>query len=42
LSLKDVQAWLPQPDGIHVWFDRYAVAPGSFGIVHVVVPWPGT
>ena len=42
LTLKDVQAWLPQPDGLHVWFDRYAVAPGSFGVVHVVVPWPGT
>ncbi len=40
LKLKDVHAWLPQPDGIHVWFERYAVAPGSFGIVHVVVPWP--
>lgn len=40
LKLQDVHAWLPQPDGIHVWFERYAVAPGSFGIVHVVVPWP--
>ena len=38
LKLSDVQAWLPQPDGIHVWFAKYAVAPGSFGIVHVVVP----
>lgn len=40
VRLRDVHAWLPQPDGIHVWFERYAVAPGSFGIVHVVVPWP--
>lgn len=40
VKTKDVRAWLPQPDGIHVWFDKYAVAPGSFGIVHVVVPWP--
>lgn len=40
VKLKDVRAWLPQPDGIHVWFDKFAVAPGSFGIVHVVVPWP--
>lgn len=40
LTRNDVHAWLPQPDGIHVWFDKFAVAPGSFGIVHVVVPWP--
>lgn len=40
LTLEDVHAWLPAPDGIHVWFDKYAVAPGSFGIVHVVVPLP--
>jgi hypothetical protein len=40
LTIKDVRAWLPQPGGIHVWFDKYQVAPGNFGIVHVVVPWP--
>jgi hypothetical protein len=39
VAFKDVRAWLPQPDGIHVWFDKYAVAPGYLGIVHVVVPW---
>jgi hypothetical protein len=39
VTIKDVRAWLPQPDGIHVWFDKYAVAPGYFGIVHIVVPW---
>jgi hypothetical protein len=40
LTIKDLRAWLPQPRGIHVWFDKYEVAPGSFGIVHVVIPWP--
>jgi hypothetical protein len=40
LTLVDVRAWQPRSDGIHVWFDKNAVAPGSFGIVHVVVPWP--
>lgn len=40
MKLTDVSAWLPQPDGLHVWFDKYAVAPGSFGVVEVVVPWP--
>ena len=39
IAFKDVRAWLPQSDGIHVWFDKYAVAPGYLGIVHVVVPW---
>jgi hypothetical protein len=39
LTLKDVHAWLPEADGVHVWFDKYAVAPGSFGIVDVVIPW---
>ena len=32
-------AWLPRADGIHVWFAKYDVAPGSFGDVHVRVPW---
>jgi hypothetical protein len=40
VQFGDVYAWLPQPDGIHVWFDKYAVAPGSFGVVHVVAPLP--
>lgn len=40
VTLDDVRSWLPQPDGLHVWFDKYAVAPGSFGVVEVVVPWP--
>lgn len=35
----DLHAWLPEPDGLHVWFAKFAVAPGSFGTVHVVVPW---
>lgn len=39
VTMKDVRAWLPQPDGIHIWFDKYAVAPGYFGIVHVIVRW---
>jgi len=40
VTMPDVRSWLPQPDGIHIWFDKYAVAPGYFGVVHVVVPWP--
>lgn len=40
LKMKDVTAWLPEPDGMHVWFDKYAVAPGYMGVVSVVVPLP--
>jgi hypothetical protein len=40
VTLADVHSWLPRADGIHVCFDKYSVAPGSVGIVHVVVPWP--
>jgi hypothetical protein len=36
---KDFGAWLPRPGGVEVWFAKYAVAPGSFGVVHVKVPW---
>jgi hypothetical protein len=39
LTLGDVHAWPPEADGVHVWFDKYAVAPGSFDIVDVVIPW---
>jgi hypothetical protein len=39
VTLDDVHAWLPGPAGIHVWFAKFAVAPGSFGVVHVLVPW---
>ena len=36
---SSLKAWLPQPDGIHVWFAKYAVAPGVMGIVETVIPW---
>ena len=36
---NSTNAWLPRADGIHVWFAKYDVAPGSFGDVHVRVPW---
>ena len=40
LTMKDITAWLPEPDGMHLWFDKYAVAPGYLGVVSVVVPLP--
>ena len=39
VALRLVTSWLPRADGIHVWFAKYDVAPGSFGDVHVRVPW---
>jgi len=38
LTMKEITAWLPEPDGIHIWFDKYAVAPGYVGVVSIVVP----
>ena len=34
-SSESMPAWLPLPDGIHVWFPRYEVGPGYLGIVEV-------
>ncbi|HBJ73400.1 MAG TPA: hypothetical protein DDY88_06805 [Actinobacteria bacterium] len=39
VKMKDVYAWIPTPDGIHIYFSKYDVAPGSFGVVNVLVPW---
>ena len=39
VTIDDIHAWLPGPGGMHVWFAKYGVAPGNFGIVHVFVPW---
>lgn len=39
VTWRSVTSWLPRADGIHVWFAKYDVAPGSFGVVHVRVPW---
>ena len=36
---SSLKAWLPEPDGVHVWFAKYAVAPGVMGIVETVIPW---
>lgn len=39
VKMKDVYAWIPTPDGIHIYFSKYDVAPGTFGVVNVLVPW---
>jgi hypothetical protein len=40
VTVHDLTAWLPAPDGIRLWFPKYDVAPGSFGVVTVKVPRP--
>jgi hypothetical protein len=35
-------AWLPQADGIHVWFNKYEVASGADGIVEIIVKENGS
>ena len=37
--LQDIQGWNATPEGIHLYYAKYAVAPGSFGIVDFTVPW---
>ncbi len=37
--LKDINGWIATPEGIHLYFSKYAVAPGSFGVVDFTVPW---
>ncbi|MDO8730997.1 MAG: RsiV family protein [Actinomycetota bacterium] len=39
VKMKDVYEWLPSADGLHIYFAKYDVAPGSFGVVSVDVPW---
>lgn len=39
VTMLDIHAWLPRANGVQVSFGKYAVAPGSFGIVTVSVPW---
>ena len=39
LRWKDIEAWNATPAGIHLYFTKYAVAPGSFGVVDFTVPW---
>ncbi len=35
-------AWLPQADGIHVWFNKYEVASGADGIVEIIMKKNGS
>ena len=35
-------AWLPQADGIHVWFNKYEVASGADGIVEIILKKNGS
>jgi len=39
MAMKDIYSWIPTPMGIRIYFSKYDVAPGSFGVVEVVVPW---
>lgn len=39
VTLSDIRSWLPEPDGMHIWFAKFGVAPGSFGVVRTVIPW---
>lgn len=36
-DVSSVPAWLPTPDGVRVWFPRYALGPGSLGIVEILM-----
>jgi hypothetical protein len=39
LTAKMITTWLPTQDGIKVWFEKYAIAPGSAGVVPMLVTW---
>ena len=39
VRLQDVNGWIATPEGMHLYFSKYAVAPGSFGVVDFTVPW---
>ncbi|MDP2288869.1 MAG: RsiV family protein [Actinomycetota bacterium] len=39
LEMPEVYAWIPTPEGMHLYFSKYNVAPGSFGVVDFTVPW---
>jgi len=36
-DLASLPAWLPESDGIRVWFPKYDVGPGALGIVEIVM-----
>lgn len=38
-KMKDIDSWSPTPEGIQLYFSKYDVAPGNFGVVQVFVPW---
>lgn len=40
-SLEGLAAWLPQSDGVHVFFEKYSIGPGAMGVPELVVPYPG-
>jgi hypothetical protein len=39
LTAQMITTWLPTHDGIKVWFDKYAIAPGAAGVVPMLVTW---
>ena len=42
VDFSAISAWMPQPDGVHVWFEKYAIASGADGVVELIVAYPGT
>lgn len=36
-SESTMPSWLPLTDGIHVWYPKYEVAPGAYGVVEIIV-----
>jgi hypothetical protein len=39
LTPESITTWLPTAEGLKVWFEKYAVAPGVAGVVPMLVTW---